>query len=485
MLSTPARQRSTAQSRPPPSARGSRTPRTSTIPDLPPYEAPEAPLTAECQRQLNSLLQSKQLHDVKTHIQNAADRLTDSVGEVNERLCDARNRYETNKERKRSANEEIESDDEDEELQLLAEKERQVDDVTGRMEVQMRQIIDSENRLSELTESVRSIEREEAEAQTAALGVRQTRGQRRMRRQQRDGDEEGEDDLEDEDYEGTPEREIRERNAQNPPSRRLEDKLVNGAQEWDGLSLTERYARNNNYIGFYRMVHDSKFPGDEVPPMPSSSTWFSHLEDTNGENGPSDGNLSRQNMRTRNRREPSPADSDEIAIQRERISLKCPLTLLPFQDPVTSTKCPHSFEREAITDMIARSTRYAPDASRPGRRLRAVKCPVCSILLTNEDLRTDPVLLRKVRRAEELEKREADDDDEMGESGREGGANEVTLGSDAESSDEDGDAMEVDGDSESDRTRIKSEPAARIKREGTMIPHASQQVEAISSDDSE
>jgi chromosome segregation ATPase len=177
---------------------------------------------------------------VKTHIQHAAVRLTDSVGEVNERLCDARNRYETNKERKRSANEEIESGDENEELQLLAEKERQVDDVTGRMEVQMRQIIDSENRLSELTESVRSIEREEAEAQTAALGVRQTRGQRRMRRQQRDDDEEGEEDLEDEDYEGTPEREIREHNAQNPPSRRLEDKLVNGAQEWGGLSLTER-----------------------------------------------------------------------------------------------------------------------------------------------------------------------------------------------------------------------------------------------------
>lgn len=208
------------------------------------------------------------------------------------------------------------------------------------------------------------------------------------------------------------------------------------------------------------------------------------MEDPNGGHRASDANSSRRNMRTRNQREPSPADSDDIAIQRERISLKCPLTLLPFQDPVTSTKCPHSFEREAIMDMISRSGRYAPDANRPGRRLRAVKCPVCSNLLTSEDLRTDPVLLRKVRRAEELEKREADDD-EMGESGREGGANEVTLGSDAESSDEDGDAMEVDGDSESDQAWIKSEPVARIKREGTMIPHASQQVEAISSDESE
>lgn len=243
MLSTPARQRSTvSQSRPPPSARGSGTPRTSTIPDLPPYEAPEAPLTAECQRQLNSLLQSQLLRQVKTHLEHAPERLTDSAGEVTERLCDARKRYQKNKENKRKTDEENENDDEDEDeqLQLLAEKERLVDDATGRIEAQMRKIIDSEARFSDLMESVRSIEREEADAQTAALGVRQTRGQRRTRRQQRDGDEDDEENSQDEDYEGTPEREMRENNAQNPPSRRLGEKLVNGAQEWNGLSLTER-----------------------------------------------------------------------------------------------------------------------------------------------------------------------------------------------------------------------------------------------------
>lgn len=232
-------------------------------------------------------------------------------------------------------------------------------------------------------------------------------------------------------------------------------------------------------------MHDSKFPGDEVPPLPHSSTWFSHLEDTNGEAASSDKDSSRQNIRTRNQpRAPSPADSDDIAIERERISLKCPLTLLSFQDPVTSTKCPHSFEREAITDMISRSSRYAPDPARRGRRLRAVKCPVCSNLLTMEDLRTDAALLRKVRRAEEMQAREADD--RMEGSGRRRGANEVTLGSDEVSGEEsDSDAMDVDvDDADSDRPRIKSEPRARIKRE-SMIPNASQQVEMISSEEGE
>lgn len=233
------------------------------------------------------------------------------------------------------------------------------------------------------------------------------------------------------------------------------------------------------------MVHDSKYPEGDALLVPHSSTWFSHMEDTSGEGVSSDGGgSSRQAMRTRNNREPSPAESDDLAIQRERISLKCPLTLLPFRDPVTSTKCPHSFEREAITDMISRSSRYGPDPTREGRRLRAVKCPVCSNLLTVEDLRSDPVILRKVKRAEELAAREQDYKMD-GSGGEEDDGNEVTSGSDADSSDEDGDAMDVDADSDSVQPRIKSEPVARIKRESTMIPNASQEVEEISSDESE
>lgn len=218
--------------------------------------------------------------------------------------------------------------------------------------------------------------------------------------------------------------------------------------------------------------------------MPASSTWFAHLEDTTGEgaSGSQSRGSSGRNRRTRNQREASPADSDDIAIERERVSLRCPLTLLQFRDPVTSTKCPHTFEREAITDMISRSTLFLPNPQGRGRRLRAAKCPVCSNLLATEDLRADPVILRKIRRAEELQARE--EDDELGRLGKQEGDNEVTLGSDDESG-EDSDGMDVDVDSESDRPRIKSEPAAaRIKRE-SMIPNASQEVEMISSESGE
>lgn len=143
------------------------------------------------------------------------------------------------------------------------------------------------------------------------------------------------------------------------------------------------------------MVHDAKHPGDDAPPVPHASTWFRHMEDgTAQENAESD---------------------DDIAIEREKVSLRCPLTFLTFKEPVTSTKCPHSFERTAIEDMIKKSTYMLTlprGHPRQGQRGRYVKCPVCELPLTKEDLRPDPVLLRKVRRQSQKDDDDDDDDDD-------------------------------------------------------------------------
>ncbi|KAJ5105643.1 hypothetical protein NUU61_002990 [Penicillium alfredii] len=480
---TPARRRTLLSSRPPSSARSQNHARSET-PPMPTYEPPEAPLTAEGHHQLASLLQSQYLRHLKTHLQHATEKLTDSAGEVNERLSDARVRYERSKEaRRRNAgednqdgenhnNNDDEEDDDNDEYRQLGETELRVNATTARLEESMRRMVDSEVRLQGLTDAIGDLENEEGEAQAAALGQRQTRQQRRRRGRVEDEDdaEAADEDPQDRDYQGTPERETRERNAQNPPSRKLDGRLLEGVEKWDGLSLTERYSTHNSYIGFYRIVHDSKFPGDEVPPLPHSSTWFAHMEDPNAASraaSTTHGSSHQQNRRTRNRnREPSPADSDDIAIQRERISLKCPLTLLSYRDPVTSTKCPHSFEREAIHDMISRSsTTIPPPSGRGGRRIRVVKCPVCSIPLSADDLRPDPVLLRRVRRAEELEARE-EEEDQLGDDENGGRRRKradrrsgITLASDAPGDDDDDDAMDVDVDleDESSRPRIKSE----------------------------
>ncbi|KAJ5093895.1 Zinc finger RING/FYVE/PHD-type [Penicillium angulare] len=465
MFATPARNR-TSQSRGPSSvprsasnaqrgtpssgvkSRASTTPRTIQIRDLPPYEAPEAPLNRDAQRKLAALLHSHFKTNVETHLGHATQVLTESAGQVNEKLFDARLRYEKLREGRRNASinngEEPDDSVDNEEIERLGDLERRTEAVTGQMEEKMRGVIDSEARVQAILGSIAQLQREEEENQAASAGPRQTRAQRR-----RDDDEESDD----ENYEGTPEREGREASARNPPSKRLAEVLDTEGERWKELSLTERYAGHNSYVGFYRMVHDAKFPNEEAPPLPHSSTWFEHLEDSNAPTP-----AGHQTRSARNRRQPSDESDDDIAIQRERISMKCPLTLLPYQDPVTSTKCPHSFEREAILDMIRGSSMTVPG---PGRgRVRALKCPVCSTTLTKDDLRSDAVLLRRVRRAEEVAAREAEDQLE-GQSQLPHAPNHITLASDAIEPD-----MDVDVDIEDapvPSARVKSEPMDRAR----------------------
>ena len=72
---------------------------------------------------------------------------------------------------------------------------------------------------------------------------------------------------------------------------------------------------------------------------------------------------------------------DELAVASERISIKCPITLLPMKDPVTSTKCPHSFEREAILSMInASDVRVGGSEGRGAVIQKAMQCPVCTVV---------------------------------------------------------------------------------------------------------
>lgn len=458
MSVTPSRRSAVpSQSHSSPSASGQRPCRTYK------YQPPEAPLTIEAQRKLTALLSSSDLRALRTHLQHAADKLTHSGGEVNERLADARGRYEKEKELRRRRGSDDLDDKSNEEYKRLAQAENRVEAITAQMEEKTRMIIDSRVRLQGLTDAVGEIEKEEHEAAMAAIGTRQTRGQRSRRRHNEDGD--GDEDPQDDDYEDTQERDNFERNAQNPPSSRLDAKVVEETSKWNDLSLTERYgicsrfsqlhsnhmlryAGDNTYIGFYRMVHDSKFPSDDVPPLPHSSTWFEHMEDQT---------RSRIGASTRSHQNHAPSDDDEIAIARERISLKCPLTLMTFVDPVTSTKCPHSFEREAIMDMIKQSrTTIAPPASRRGQgRVRVVKCPVCTKPLSADDLQPDAVLLRKVRRAQELEERE-EDDDHLGDGRR---TKESQARVELDSDDESDDAMDVDVLLPSQR--VKAEPLSQ------------------------
>lgn len=114
--------------------------------------------------------------------------------------------------------------------------------------------------------------------------------------------------------------------------------------------------------------------------MPHASTWFpseaSDLPDSQPKtrSGAAAG---------KNKNHDPIEDSDqEVAVASERVSIKCPITLLPMKDPVTSQKCPHSFEKEAITSMINASDIRVGGSGRRGDKGgdRAMKCPVCEVV---------------------------------------------------------------------------------------------------------
>lgn len=254
MLSaTPARQRaSLSQSRPPPSVRSRATPRSTARatevpedtdgPEVPEYEPPEVPLSTDKLHELQKLREKHYLETVKKHIHDAGVNLTESVGEVSDRLRDAQTRYQKAKEKRRNEEDGQQQDDgEDEEFQRLAEQERQVNIIVGRLEEKMRHVVDSEAKAVGLKDALEKIHKEEAQVQTILAGQRQLRSQRRPMRRVGDEDEDAEMNEGEMERESTPAREIREHNTQNPPRKRLDASLAEGQRKWEALSLTQRY----------------------------------------------------------------------------------------------------------------------------------------------------------------------------------------------------------------------------------------------------
>ena len=77
-----------------------------------------------------------------------------------------------------------------------------------------------------------------------------------------------------------------------------------------------------------------------------------------------------------------PDHDEDIAIASEKKSLKCPITLLTMVDPLSSTKCPHSFERSAILEMLQLSEMRIGGSGRRGAQdgQKAMKCPECDVV---------------------------------------------------------------------------------------------------------
>lgn len=379
------------------------------MPALPlvPSQPPVAPLNAEAQHALADLQRQQNVTKrLAHHLTHAADQLAAVAGQLNDRGTNYSAEYRKKRRRGEANGEDVNQQERD----VYEDFQREVQHLTQKMDISVRAVVDGQVWVDSLPDTMKRIARQaRAIAEASERHLQQTAGE--------------EEDGPARTYPPAP-------GAEEVPSALIRAARQDLATEWASKSLTERYSKHNTYVGFYRMVHDAKNPGEDGPPIPHHSVWFANEEDANNPSYVPPGTQTHRTRRPRGpfsegeEEEEDGPDSSDVEIAREKISIKCPITFLPFTDPLTSTKCPHSFDRPGIMDMLRRTQTSLPlteaqDAelaqitnhharNRRSAELRtpAVACPICSILLTESDLRPDPVLLRKVQRVQAAEARE-------------------------------------------------------------------------------
>jgi len=368
-------------------------------------QPPVAPLNPAAQQALTELLQPQASRKrLAASLNDAAKKLTEVAGQLNDRGTELRLRHAKLQARLEANGEEM---DEEERIEYDTFQAK-VKDLTQKMDHGIRGVIDGQTWLENVPDTLKAVA-----TRTGALAEatqQQTQGPTPIVTQRNRSED-------DEDMDANEAENVEPLIAKPPqpsdaPIALLRSAFADQSSSWQLKSLTERYANSNEYTGFYRTVYDAKNPGENAPPIPHASLWFAK-EDPDRLPLP----------RSQAGQVEDEEDSD-VEIASERVSLKCPITLLPFKDPLTSTKCPHSFEKDAILDMLHLSSDYLPftanqqlelsqtrdrralDRKKKEMGTPIVKCPVCSCTLVAADLKPDPVLLRKVKRVEAATKRQ-------------------------------------------------------------------------------
>jgi hypothetical protein len=339
--------------------------------ELPEYVPLSAPLNTHAQQALNRLLYDYPLAEIADKLVAANKMLTSCAGDITERLTEIRGTHQHKKAKRaeRLANGEDlgpEIKEANERYNVLKDR---VEGMTKRMEKELRKGIDGYAHCDALEAAVKDLQR--TAVSSASTQFTQATQE--------------------------PSSAITLPGSTNPglpaftPS--LQAALECHADDYGVKSLAARYARHNDYIGFKNLVHESSFPVDQVnrPSVPHARTWFEKEE---GAAPPQPGVTNADDS------------DDDIAIDRENISTRCPITLAEFIDPVKSKKCPHSFEKSAILEMIGQAR---PPTSRGARQafVPSVTCPVpgCPSELRKEDLEQDAMLTRRIKRLQRMKAR--------------------------------------------------------------------------------
>ena len=306
------------------------------------------------------------------------------------------------------------NDENPEQQEIYDNFQSKVDKLTERMDMSVRQLVDDRIWLEELVNDLKHVtskvgaQSQPTRTQLSTAVQTQDRSPRRRRVEEDDEEDVQVDANGPPDYEET-------------PIALLRAAFSTQAAKWDAKTLTERYSHDNDYTGFYKTRWDAKYPAENAPPVPPPAIWFAKEE----------GNAAALSQ--------DPDQDDELQAVAEKISIKCPLTLQPFTEAVTSEVCKHSYDRPAILEFLRTSPDHLPFSQEVQDQIATyrgaardrfiagvpktprVECPSCKKHLVEADLKPNPALQRRTnrvleeqkRRDEEAEDEDSDDDDDV------------------------------------------------------------------------
>ncbi|PNP40835.1 hypothetical protein TGAMA5MH_07275 [Trichoderma gamsii] len=356
---------------------------TTTITALPDYEPLSFPLSDTARRELIELSNHRGAAPYEAQLKDSIRHLGLSVSDLNERLRRGQDRLAIVSERRKEKDADKTAEEERLEQQL-PEFENDVEKLTRESERALRETID---RKAELEDEASVLEDLSTTATTNSIAQTRSAAATQSRRRRANGVDS--DEEEDAAANGTDEGD-----RQEPVTSVVDtfrDLRAKKRAEYTGLSVHQRYGLNNDYVGFKKLWHEAA-AGEDGPPLPDASRWF----DSNGEPDMTIPNRDAQNG--------SFDDDEEVAVSRENISVNCPLTLLPMNEPYRSRKCPHVFEKAAILD-------YLPIRGE-------LQCPQtgCSQKFSRihfeEEFFLDEAMKRRIQRWKQAEQNRQDMDDE-------------------------------------------------------------------------
>ncbi|OQO03916.1 hypothetical protein B0A48_10558 [Cryoendolithus antarcticus] len=372
------------------------------------YEPPAYTLNPAGQRALAELTRKYNLQKLNSKYTEAQELVSVSAAEINERVADKSSEIRKRKARQATQGQDGEDDIED----GLEELKERVEKMTKRMDESMQKLIDGRHYVEGMQEALTLAAQEARASASTQASTQNARSQPRRRRAMSGGasdfSDAEEDEAEYQDFDPTAPRDGTQ--AVKSTSAAFTEKLEEKKLEYQNYSKRQRYASNNEYKGFKQVVHDAMYPDQEVE-LPHESAWFNEPGQAPAPGETAGGDAEED-------------EDDDIQIQRATTSTKCPLTLQEFKDPLTSTKCKHSFEASAILEMLSASVERENGRSGP----QVVRCPVasCDVRFSKSDLVKDAALIRRIKRLQHAKRIEENDEDDESH-----GANRMLIEDDA------------------------------------------------------